>query len=186
MAITKCKECGNEISTQAKACPKCGFIIKKKNGCLNYLAVSFLFVVVVSVFGLFSSEDKEKSMNNEGPPITQSEKEIESKSGPLCTHDEMWIYVVNNAYRTADEYATSKNPNSTFISIKNKQEYTFVKQYGGEYKDGYLMIITNKQYNGISLAVLSPLFDVNKPSKELDDTKPLWRVVTAKFNGTEY
>lgn len=24
MALTACKECGNEISTKAKACPKCG------------------------------------------------------------------------------------------------------------------------------------------------------------------
>lgn len=24
MALAKCKECGNEVSTKAKACPKCG------------------------------------------------------------------------------------------------------------------------------------------------------------------
>jgi ribosomal protein L37E len=30
MALIKCKECGNEISTKAKECPKCGSPIKKK------------------------------------------------------------------------------------------------------------------------------------------------------------
>lgn len=29
MALTKCHECGNDVSTQAKACPKCGAKVKK-------------------------------------------------------------------------------------------------------------------------------------------------------------
>jgi hypothetical protein len=30
MAMTNCKECGTEISTTAKACPKCGAVVPKK------------------------------------------------------------------------------------------------------------------------------------------------------------
>lgn len=26
MAIIKCKECGNNISSEAKSCPKCGYV----------------------------------------------------------------------------------------------------------------------------------------------------------------
>lgn len=30
MALIKCKECGNEVSTEALSCPKCGALISKK------------------------------------------------------------------------------------------------------------------------------------------------------------
>jgi len=91
---------------------------------------------------------------------------------------------VNNAYRLADEYAVSRNPRSTFISMK--KIYRFVKQFGGEYKGKYLLLITNKHGGNTSFAVLLPLFDVNKPSDDLDDNKPLWKVVSAKLNGRPY
>lgn len=107
-----------------------------------------------------------------------------SMENPLCTQDESWEYIVNNAYRLADDYASAKNPRSNFVTIK--KDYTFNFQYGGEYKDSYLLIIKNKHGNDISLCVLAPLFDVNKPSKGLDDTKSLWKIVTAKLNGEEY
>jgi hypothetical protein len=105
-------------------------------------------------------------------------------NGPKCTQSEMWKYVVNNAYRIADEYATSRNPRSTFISTK--KNYSFVKQLGGEYKGKYLLLITNEHGRDTSFAVLLPLFDVHKPSDDLDDNKPLWKVVSAKLNGEPY
>ena len=107
-----------------------------------------------------------------------------SANGPKCTQDDMWEYVINNAYRIADDYAVSRNPRSTFISMK--KDYQFIKQYGGEYEGNYLLMITNKHGRDISFAVLLPLFDVNKSSKGLDDNKPLWKVVTAKLNGRPY
>jgi hypothetical protein len=103
---------------------------------------------------------------------------------PLCTKDDMWEFVVNNAYRIADEYATDNNPQSTFVSVKN--DFSFVKQYGGEYKGNYLLMIRNEHGNHISFAVLLPLFDVNKPSKNLDDNKPLWKVISAKLDGRPF
>lgn len=51
MALRKCKECGNQVSTNAKACPSCGAPIKKHptsaascGGCL--LLVVFVFVLI--------------------------------------------------------------------------------------------------------------------------------------------
>ena len=107
-----------------------------------------------------------------------------SAEGPKCTEGEMWEYVVNNAYRIADEYAVSNNPSSTFISTK--KDYSLVKQFGGEYKGKYLLLITNKHGRNTSFAVLLPLFDVNKPSDDLDDNKPLWKVISAKLNEKPY
>ncbi|MDM8565968.1 hypothetical protein QUF74_09990 [Candidatus Halobeggiatoa sp. HSG11] len=103
---------------------------------------------------------------------------------PKCTQDEMWEYMVNNAYRVADKYATNHNPRSTFFALK--KEYSFKKQLGGNYKGKYLLFITNRHGSDTSFATLLPLFDVNKSTKELDDEKSLWKVVIAKLNGVQY
>ena len=104
--------------------------------------------------------------------------------GPKCTQDDMWKYAINNAYRVADKYATNHNPSSTFVPLK--KEYSFEKQLKGEYKNKYLLLITSEHGDNISFATLSPLFDVNKSTKKLDDEKPLWKVVNAKLNGRQY
>ncbi|MEB0092880.1 FxLYD domain-containing protein [Pseudomonas sp. CCI1.2] len=47
MAMTKCAECGKEVSNQAKLCPNCGVEIKKKASPLKVIGViSFCFFVV--------------------------------------------------------------------------------------------------------------------------------------------
>lgn len=50
MAMTKCKECGNEVSDKADACPKCGAKVAKKPGLLvkiggGFVALIFLLVI---------------------------------------------------------------------------------------------------------------------------------------------
>lgn len=52
MALTECKECGTQFSTQANACPKCGAKkpANKKSGCLllivGFLSIGFLAQVL--------------------------------------------------------------------------------------------------------------------------------------------
>ncbi len=49
MALTKCKECGKQISTTAKTCPNCGAKNKKGMGCLTAIAIVALFFVAIGV-----------------------------------------------------------------------------------------------------------------------------------------
>jgi len=55
MALAKCKECGKEISSQAKVCPNCGASIKKKAGCsiiiLVLLAIIFISYIISQING---------------------------------------------------------------------------------------------------------------------------------------
>jgi hypothetical protein len=51
MALIKCKECGNEVSTKAEACPKCGAKLKQKAGCGTILGVAILAVIIIGAFG---------------------------------------------------------------------------------------------------------------------------------------
>lgn len=45
MALVKCKECGTEVSTEAKACPKCGAKPPQK--------MSIIRILLVCLFGFF-------------------------------------------------------------------------------------------------------------------------------------
>jgi hypothetical protein len=47
MALIKCEECGNEVSTQAKTCPKCGAKVKPPASTLSKLIVVLIGVAVV-------------------------------------------------------------------------------------------------------------------------------------------
>ena len=59
MALRKCRECGNYVSTKAKACPACGAPNKSRSSPLRLgcAGVFILFGIVVCA-GLFSTRDR--------------------------------------------------------------------------------------------------------------------------------
>lgn len=74
MALEKCKECGNEVSTKAASCPKCGAVLKKKTGCLRYIGAAFLIFIILGVIGSL--------LNNgtNGPTSRSSSSSVSSES----------------------------------------------------------------------------------------------------------
>ena len=46
MALMKCKECGEDVSSKAKTCPKCGAKVPKKTSLLTWLVLVFIIFVV--------------------------------------------------------------------------------------------------------------------------------------------
>jgi len=72
MALKKCKECGNEVSTEAQSCPKCGAVLKKKTGCLGYIGAGFLILVILGVIGSLMNDNSNKSTSprqTQKPPV---------------------------------------------------------------------------------------------------------------------
>ncbi len=56
MALIKCKQCGGDVSPQAKTCPKCGAPVPKSlTGCLVALGVVGVFFLIMG--GLFRPQD---------------------------------------------------------------------------------------------------------------------------------
>ena len=51
MALKKCKECGNDVSTKAKTCPHCGASNRPSTlaSCAGCLGVSILGMIVLSI-----------------------------------------------------------------------------------------------------------------------------------------
>ena len=57
MALTKCKECGAEISRKAKACPQCGAPRKKKISIFTWIVL----IIFIGVIAKFIIPDKPKT-----------------------------------------------------------------------------------------------------------------------------
>ncbi len=67
--LTKCKDCGSDVSNSAKTCPKCGKKLKK--GCFGKLFSFILFLFVLgAVFSLYVTQCYEEE------PIQVAKKEI--------------------------------------------------------------------------------------------------------------
>ena len=56
VALKKCKECDNEVSSKAKTCPHCGSPIKKNIGCLGAIGVIFLILIGSSFIAIMMSD----------------------------------------------------------------------------------------------------------------------------------
>ena len=114
MALKKCKECGNEVSTKAKACPKCGAVVKPSQaaaaGCLILLVI-----VVVLIWGLGKSvkEKDREIVNSSAPASSQSATSSGSAVDPghpdahLFSDDEKKYFGAAAGYlKTANEEDT--------------------------------------------------------------------------------
>jgi len=58
MALTKCKECGTEVSKSATACPKCGAPLKKKTSLFTWLVIIGIVLIVIGFVSQPSKEEK--------------------------------------------------------------------------------------------------------------------------------
>ncbi|MGV6397002.1 zinc ribbon domain-containing protein [Pseudomonas caspiana] len=57
MAVVKCKECGAQVSTKAKACPSCGAKPPKKTSALVWiLAALFAFIFLKSCYSVVTGD----------------------------------------------------------------------------------------------------------------------------------
>lgn len=67
MALKTCKECGNDVSTKAESCPKCGVVLKKKTaGCAGCLGVMLLGFVILAVISSLTDSGRESDSRPSG------------------------------------------------------------------------------------------------------------------------
>jgi hypothetical protein len=78
MALTECKECGNQVSTEAETCPKCGARVSRKPlGC----GAAVLIVIVVAVVA--SSLSSNRSTN--APPPSSGTADRTNRTNTCTT-----------------------------------------------------------------------------------------------------
>lgn len=76
MAMTKCKECKNEISTKAKQCPHCGAKVQKQVGLGGIILVAFVGYIIYTI----ASVDTGTPARSSG--TSSSSSSIKSNSAP--------------------------------------------------------------------------------------------------------
>lgn len=79
MAMTSCRECGKSISSQAAACPHCGFAKPKdKDTTAKVITLLFTVLVVGGILSTCSSDEPPKA-----PPDPAKEQRFREEVGAL-------------------------------------------------------------------------------------------------------
>ncbi len=123
MALKKCKECGNEVSTKATSCPKCGAVIKKKTGCLGYIGVAFLIFIILGVIGSLMNNDTNKTTSNKSTSVaSKSKPQTETK---IYKEGET-VSVGYTAYAVWRSWWSDRLSNNEFLDQRPNAMYLFV------------------------------------------------------------
>lgn len=141
MAMIKCKECGNEVSIKAYACPNCGAFVKNRalTGCGPFFLVC---VVVLSLVGFFVTND---STNSDDSTKNKQNASVIQTVGQNIKDNKLGI--------SESQLLTKKNP---------KGEGTFVYSdrviFSGRKRYIFWLVIDNQAFpvNGDTKGFVTP------------------------------
>lgn len=98
MAMTKCKECGNEISTKADACPNCGAKQVRTSGCAKVVLIFLGFIVFVAVIGQCNRDQSSTTStpaSSSTPAAASPAATVAPTPPPVPEPGSQWIYGQN-------------------------------------------------------------------------------------------
>lgn len=164
MAMTKCKECGHEVSNSAKTCPHCGIDNPGISaiGCAIAIAALILVIVIAGGLAEWTGEDPEtketaaeKTISN-APPKTKSDKPIEYllaviNSNGYVNEDDVTVTRFRYLLSTISQrtgYSSEKIADITVLAQKQLKE-----EYGKEVGLLDLMEGANKALSGHDVQV---------------------------------
>ena len=179
MALRPCKSCKHQIDSSAKVCPSCGVSDPGRPLGETVMGLVILVIIIVVAAKFCSFGGSQANAADSVSPVTPSSA-VTSPDGPEITKSPSWKYVVNNAVRTADDYAASKGSRASFI---NRPSVQLVQMAAGELDKTWVIQLVSETSRGVSYAQLKPLFDMQADADDLDDEGRLWEVVSVKFNG---
>lgn len=80
LALIKCKECNNEVSTEAKICPKCGAPVMASIKFLNMLTKAVFLIGLIFLIIIWFTISNNKSDNHAGVQKTEITPEIQTQN----------------------------------------------------------------------------------------------------------
>ena len=132
MALIKCKECGKEMSSQADACPNCGFK-KEKTGCLGMIGYLILGLFLVGLLGKFAlNGDTDKATP---PAVSKVPPESPEKAAAdffkLNASDK--VLTCGKVVSAVIVKDTSKARDS-LVTCSNGEKYRFIQEHMDMFK----------------------------------------------------
>lgn len=146
MGLKKCKECGEEVSKDAKACPKCGKDQRNFFKKHTVLCVIGAIIILGVIIGSGSSEPKNTLTNQE--QSTQTTNKVEEKKeynvGEIFEDDNIAIKYVskNDNFTKYSKYADVKKgykiiqATFEFENVGTSDKYVSAYEFNC-YADGY-------------------------------------------------
>ncbi len=136
MALIKCPECGNEVSSKAKNCPKCGYKISKGIGCgaaIGIVLLVFLAIGVISspTFNQFTDDKLHTTQENSTSQTNTPSPSKEKLPG------EQWVYL------QSDDQMGKGSIYQALVSSINTVNFDF--PYSGP-QHGTLILRTHPRY----------------------------------------
>lgn len=134
MALIKCKECKEEVSSKAKTCPKCGAEVAKKSiGCGGLIGYFIVGAIAISwLSSLFSTNTK----NITSPQISSAASTASIPPTPALPGSQ-WSYL------TSDDKMGKGTIHHAFLSSSNSVNFEF--PYAG-IQHGTLSLRINPRY----------------------------------------
>jgi uncharacterized membrane protein YvbJ len=120
MALIKCTECGKDVSSEAKTCPHCGFLIQqpqplapdsnkeltnknqKKQGCLGLVVLFVVIFILVLIFDYDSDNEAAKNFAENYSDKQMNEKCHDGLTDGLMVHDDIEINEIGPRQFEAD------------------------------------------------------------------------------------
>lgn len=129
--MTKCNECGNQISTKADACPKCGARQIRTSGCAKIFLIFFLMIGAMMVlFQCSQSSDttsQETTPRPSRPPISAAERaanvEASRKSRTTALVEQLKTLPEAMYQRNRDLYKQLVTLNPENVKYQERFEY---------------------------------------------------------------
>lgn len=163
MAIRKCKECGNQVSTKAAFCPNCGAVQKKKTGCLTqivaiFFGLFFLSIIINALSGDSSSTSSSTASSRRSSGSSSKKANVWSSHAYISDleHKKM-AHVGSKKVRsdrpmdfpyngTTGEISVVKDNRDTWALIEFSKAPNIV---GADLADGYNIIKANVYIDGV-------------------------------------
>ena len=156
MAMTKCEECGKEISESAESCPHCGHKPSRPSGC---------FIVIVGLLAFFAFGALVQSCNPKPktPPTPKTPSEIEAETEDaaisICRyaitkvlHDPDSAEFVG---KSTDSY-TAKQPDGTWLVERKLRAKNAFGAYQLATYECHLKQNPDKTWDALGLRQLPP------------------------------
>lgn len=127
MALVKCKECGEDVSTKAKACPKCGAKAPKKTSLFTW------FVLIFILFTVYISNKNSDSTGSSGTVSASTDNSGSDRLKPkekVAPPSPAWVTSTSKDEMTGQLSAYAHSP-TAYPSKKMSFPYHNVKSWIG-------------------------------------------------------
>jgi len=118
MALKKCKECGNEVSTKAESCPKCGAVLKKKTA-WGYIAA----VLILGAILLLRIDDTNKTTSSKSTSFASKSK---PQAEAILYKEGQTVPVGYMTYEVKGTWWSNRLSYDKFLDQRPNAKYLFV------------------------------------------------------------